>query len=89
MREPLPRYVRVAVLPCSEATRCLFRTRGVQPQDAAELNEVFSVQASHGALRQKTLRIDVCFMNTSGREECLVSAAPLIGSPPPEKLPSI
>ncbi|XP_048853569.1 protein KIBRA isoform X1 [Brienomyrus brachyistius] len=67
-------YVRVAVLPCSETTRCLFRTLGVQPRDAAELNEVFSVQVSHSALRQKTLRVDVCFMNTSGREECLAGA---------------
>lgn len=70
---PFRRYIRVAVLPCSETTRCLFRTRGSLPQDAVEVNEVFGIQMAHNVLRQKTLRVDVCHTSPSGREECLVS----------------
>ncbi|XP_034463378.1 protein KIBRA [Hippoglossus hippoglossus] len=67
-------YVRVAVLPCVETSRCLFRTRGSSSQDAVEINEVFGMQISHGALRQKTLRVDVCTTSKSGHEECLAGA---------------
>uniref|UniRef100_A0A3B4ZCH7 WW and C2 domain containing 1 n=1 Tax=Seriola lalandi dorsalis TaxID=1841481 RepID=A0A3B4ZCH7_SERLL len=67
-------YVRVVVLPCVEATRCLFRTRGFLPQDVVEVNEVFGMQISHSALRQKTLRVDVCNNSKSGHEECLAGA---------------
>ncbi|XP_067464988.1 protein KIBRA [Thunnus thynnus] len=67
-------YVRAVVLPCVEATRCLFRTRGSLPQDVVEINEVFGMQISHSALRQKTLRIDVCNTSQSGHEECLAGA---------------
>ncbi|KAI4880887.1 hypothetical protein NFI96_029770 [Prochilodus magdalenae] len=67
-------YVRVVVLPCPEATRCLFRTRGSLPHDAVEFNEVFGVQLSPAALRQKTLRVDICSTSKSGREECLAGA---------------
>ncbi|KAJ8385416.1 hypothetical protein AAFF_G00189420 [Aldrovandia affinis] len=67
-------YVRLAVLPCSETTRCLFRTRGAQPQEMVELNEVFGVQVAHSALRQKTLRVDVCLTGKSGKEECMAGA---------------
>lgn len=56
-----------------EATRCLFRTRSSPPRDAVEFNEVFGMQISHSALRQKTLRVDVCDTGKSGHEECLVS----------------
>lgn len=73
------RYVRVAVLPCAEATRCLFRTRGSLPQDVVEVGEVFGMQISHSALRQKTLRVDVCNNSKSGHEECLVSRGPFSG----------
>ncbi|XP_075878521.1 protein KIBRA isoform X3 [Nelusetta ayraudi] len=66
-------YVRVAALPCVEATRCLFRTRGYVPRDVTEVNEVFGMQISQSALRQKTLRVDVC-SNKSGREACLAGA---------------
>uniref|UniRef100_A0A8C7SML6 WW and C2 domain containing 1 n=1 Tax=Oncorhynchus mykiss TaxID=8022 RepID=A0A8C7SML6_ONCMY len=74
---PLPNhkmYIRVAVLPCSETTRCLFRTRGSLPQDAVEVNEVFGIQMAHNVLRQKTLRVDVCHTSPSGREECLAGS---------------
>ncbi|XP_069572620.1 protein KIBRA [Brachyistius frenatus] len=67
-------YVRVVALPCVEATRCLFRTRGSLPQDVVEFNEVFGMQISQGALRQKTLRVDVCNTSKSGHEECLAGA---------------
>uniref|UniRef100_A0A8C7KAF1 WW and C2 domain containing 1 n=1 Tax=Oncorhynchus kisutch TaxID=8019 RepID=A0A8C7KAF1_ONCKI len=70
----LHRYIRVAVLPCSESTCCLFRTRGSLPQDIVEVNEVFGVQMAHNALRQKTLRVDICHTSLSGREECLAGA---------------
>uniref|UniRef100_A0A8C9WW92 WW and C2 domain containing 1 n=1 Tax=Sander lucioperca TaxID=283035 RepID=A0A8C9WW92_SANLU len=68
------RYVRSAVLPCVEATRCLFRTRGSLPQDVVDVNEVFSMQISHSALRQKTLRVDICNTSKSGHEKCLAGA---------------
>ncbi|XP_040907154.1 protein KIBRA [Toxotes jaculatrix] len=67
-------YVRLAVLPCVEATRCLFRTRGSLPQDVVEVNEVFGMQISHNALRHKTLRVDICNTSKSGHEECLAGA---------------
>ncbi|XP_072230630.1 protein KIBRA [Leuresthes tenuis] len=67
-------YVRVAVLPCSQATPCLFRTRGLLPRDVVEINEVFGMQISHSALRQKTLRVDICNTSKSGHEECLAGA---------------
>lgn len=75
----LHRYIRVAVLPCSESTCCLFRTRGSLPQDIVEVNEVFGVQMAHNALRQKTLRVDICHTSLSGREECLVSVTTVTG----------
>ncbi|CAB1316477.1 unnamed protein product [Coregonus sp. 'balchen'] len=67
-------YIRVVVLPCSEPTCCLFRTRGSLPQDTVEVSEVFGVQMAHNALRQKTLRVDICHTRPSGREECLAGA---------------
>uniref|UniRef100_A0A7N8XQ73 WW and C2 domain containing 1 n=1 Tax=Mastacembelus armatus TaxID=205130 RepID=A0A7N8XQ73_9TELE len=68
------RHVRVAVLPCTEATRCLFRTRGSLPQDSLEVKEVFGMQISQSALRQKTLRVDVCNTSKSGHEDCVAGA---------------
>uniref|UniRef100_A0A7N9ALZ1 WW and C2 domain containing 1 n=1 Tax=Mastacembelus armatus TaxID=205130 RepID=A0A7N9ALZ1_9TELE len=67
-------HVRVAVLPCTEATRCLFRTRGSLPQDSLEVKEVFGMQISQSALRQKTLRVDVCNTSKSGHEDCVAGA---------------
>ncbi|XP_034033747.1 protein KIBRA [Thalassophryne amazonica] len=67
-------YLRVVVLPCVEATPCLFRTRGALPQDTVDFNEVFGMQISHSVLRQKTLRVDVCRTSKSGHEECLAGA---------------
>ncbi|XP_047463285.1 protein KIBRA [Mugil cephalus] len=67
-------YVRVAVLPCVDSTPCLFRTRVSLPQDVVEFNEVFGMQISPNALRQKTLRVDICNNTKSGHEECLAGA---------------
>ncbi|CAJ1063319.1 protein KIBRA [Xyrichtys novacula] len=67
-------YVRVAVLPCVETTCCLFRTRSSLPQEVVEINEVFGMQISHSALRQKTLRVDVCNTSKSGHEDCLAGS---------------
>ncbi|XP_023198293.1 protein KIBRA isoform X1 [Xiphophorus maculatus] len=67
-------YVRVAVLPPVQATRCLFRTRGLLPQDVVAINEVFGMQTSHNGLRQKTLRVDICNTSKSGHEQCLAGA---------------
>lgn len=67
------RNIRVAVLPCSESTSCLFRTRVVEASDNLVYNEVFWVSISYPALRQKTLRVDVCTVDKSHLEECLVS----------------
>lgn len=63
----------MAVLPCSESTSCLFRTRPVEASDNLVYNEVFWVSISYPALRQKTLRVDVCTVDKSHLEECLVS----------------
>ncbi|KFP91555.1 Protein KIBRA, partial [Apaloderma vittatum] len=66
--------IRVAVLPCSESTSCLFRTRPVEAADNLVYNEVFWVSISYPALRQKTLRVDVCTVDKSHLEECLGGA---------------
>ncbi|XP_030359638.1 protein KIBRA isoform X3 [Strigops habroptila] len=66
--------IRVAVLPCSESTSCLFRTRVVEASDNLVYNEVFWVSISYPALRQKTLRVDVCTVDKSHLEECLGGA---------------
>ncbi|XP_070270550.1 protein KIBRA [Myotis yumanensis] len=66
--------IRVAVLPCSESTTCLFRTRPLDASDALMFNEVFWVSMSYPALHQKTLRVDVCTTDQSHPEDCLGGA---------------
>ncbi|XP_040831592.1 protein KIBRA isoform X2 [Ochotona curzoniae] len=66
--------IRVAILPCSESTTCLFRTRPLDASDALVFNEVFWVSMSYPALHQKTLRVDVCTTDSSHLEECLGGA---------------
>ncbi|NXA32274.1 KIBRA protein, partial [Eudromia elegans] len=63
--------VRVAVLPCSENTSCLFRTKPMEVTEHLAYNEAFWVSISYPALRQKTLRVDVCTVDESHLEECL------------------
>uniref|UniRef100_A0A8C3UQI5 WW and C2 domain containing 1 n=1 Tax=Catharus ustulatus TaxID=91951 RepID=A0A8C3UQI5_CATUS len=70
--------IRVAVLPCSESMSCLFRTRPVEASDNLVYNEVFWVSISYPALRQKTLRVDVCTVDKSHLEECLDSVSALL-----------
>ncbi|XP_075712536.1 protein KIBRA isoform X2 [Rhinoderma darwinii] len=67
-------YIRVAVLPCSESTSCLFRTRTLDISDSLMYSEMFLVPVSRATLRQKTLRIDVCLLQSKHREECLAGA---------------
>ncbi|XP_042307856.1 protein KIBRA isoform X3 [Sceloporus undulatus] len=66
--------IRVAVLPSSESTSCLFRTRPLETSDNLIFNELFCVAIPHSILRQKTLRVDVCTMNKCHLEECLGGA---------------
>ncbi|XP_054208180.1 protein KIBRA isoform X5 [Homo sapiens] len=66
--------IRVAVLPCSESTTCLFRTRPLDASDTLVFNEVFWVSIAYPALHQKTLRVDVCTTDRSHLEECLGGA---------------
>ncbi|XP_008177803.2 protein KIBRA isoform X1 [Chrysemys picta bellii] len=66
--------IRVAVLPCSESTSCLFRTRPMEASDSLVYNEIFWVSISYPALHQKTLRVDVCTVDKSHLEECLGGA---------------
>ncbi|XP_036097884.1 protein KIBRA [Molossus molossus] len=66
--------IRVAVLPCSESTTCLFRTRPLDASDTLVFNEVFWVSMSCPAFHQKTLRVDVCTTDQSHLEDCLGGA---------------
>ncbi|XP_054982217.1 protein KIBRA isoform X2 [Sorex araneus] len=66
--------IRVAVLPCSESTPCLFRTRPLDAADQLLFNEAFWVCTSYPALHQKTLRVDVCSADPGQPEECLGGA---------------
>ena len=68
------RNIRAALLPCSESTTCLFRTRPLDAADTLVFNEVFWVSMSYPALHQKTLRVDVCTTDRCHLEECLVRA---------------
>ncbi|XP_069754280.1 protein KIBRA-like isoform X2 [Narcine bancroftii] len=67
-------YIRVAVLPCCENASCLFRTKALVVTDSVVYNEIFWVTISFSALCQKTLRVDVCFVDKAHREECLGGA---------------
>ncbi|KAM5170136.1 protein KIBRA isoform 2-T4 [Mantella aurantiaca] len=66
-------YVRVAILPCSENTSCLFRTRTMDASDIVVFNEMFLAPISQSALHLKTLQVDVCSLKKH-REECLGGA---------------
>ncbi|NXB05373.1 WWC2 protein, partial [Cnemophilus loriae] len=64
-------YVRVAVLPSSTDISCLFRTKVHPAMETILVNEIFRVAISQVTLLQKTLRVDVCAVSRSRREECL------------------
>ncbi|XP_061472787.1 protein KIBRA [Rhineura floridana] len=66
--------IRVAVLPSSESTSCLFRTRPTEASDNLIYNELFCVAIPYSVLRQKTLRVDVCTVDKCHLEECLGGA---------------
>uniref|UniRef100_A0A8C3SCZ0 WW and C2 domain containing 2 n=1 Tax=Chelydra serpentina TaxID=8475 RepID=A0A8C3SCZ0_CHESE len=65
------RYFRVAVLPSSVDISCLFRTKVHPAMETILFNEIFRVAISQEALQQKTLRVDVCSVSKTRREECL------------------
>ncbi|XP_010176276.2 protein WWC2, partial [Antrostomus carolinensis] len=64
-------YIRVAVLPSSTDTSCLFRTKVHPAVETILFNEIFRVAISQVTLLEKTLRVDVCAVSRSRREECL------------------
>ncbi|XP_067993120.1 protein WWC2 [Melanerpes formicivorus] len=64
-------YIRVAVLPSSLDTSCLFRTRVHPAMETMVFKEIFRVAISQVTLLQKTLRVDVCAVSRSRWEECL------------------
>uniref|UniRef100_A0A8U7M5Z9 WW and C2 domain containing 2 n=1 Tax=Corvus moneduloides TaxID=1196302 RepID=A0A8U7M5Z9_CORMO len=64
-------YIRVAVLPSSTDISCLFRTKVHPAMETLLFNEIFRVAISQVTLLQKTLRVDVCAVSRSRREECL------------------
>ncbi|KAM3672232.1 protein WWC2 isoform 2-T2 [Ammospiza maritima maritima] len=64
-------YIRVAVLPSSTDISCLFRTKVHPAMETILFNEIFRVAISQVALLQKTLRVDVCAVSRTRREECL------------------
>ncbi|NXN94107.1 WWC2 protein, partial [Rhinopomastus cyanomelas] len=64
-------YVRVAVLPSSTDISCLFRTKVHPAMETILFNEIFRVAISQVTLLQKMLRVDVCAVSRSRREECL------------------
>ncbi|NXQ73615.1 WWC2 protein, partial [Quiscalus mexicanus] len=64
-------YIRVAVLPSSTDISCLFRTKVHPAMETILFNEIFRVAVSQVALLQKTLRVDVCAVSRTRREECL------------------
>ncbi|NWX23828.1 WWC2 protein, partial [Aegotheles bennettii] len=64
-------YIRVAVLPSSTDISCLFRTKVHPAMETILFNEVFRIAISQVTLLQKTLRVDVCAVIRSRREECL------------------
>ncbi|KAM6071732.1 protein WWC2 [Theristicus caerulescens] len=64
-------YIRVAVLPSSTDISCLFRTKVHPAMETILFNEIFRAVISQVTLLQKTLRVDVCAVSRSRREECL------------------
>ncbi|NWQ63561.1 WWC2 protein, partial [Neopipo cinnamomea] len=64
-------YIRAAVLPSSTDISCLFRTKVHPAMETILFNEIFRVAISQVTLLQKTLRVDVCAVGRSHREECL------------------
>ncbi|XP_041079665.1 protein WWC2-like isoform X2 [Polyodon spathula] len=64
-------YVRVALLPSSNDTSCLFRTKVLTMADIIVFNEIFRAAVSQITLRRKTVRLDVCTVGNTCQEECL------------------
>uniref|UniRef100_A0ACB8E7P0 Uncharacterized protein n=1 Tax=Sphaerodactylus townsendi TaxID=933632 RepID=A0ACB8E7P0_9SAUR len=69
--QDLSRYFRLAVLPSSADISCLFRTKVHPASETLSFNEMFRVAISQVSLHQKTLRVDICSVSKTCREECL------------------
>uniref|UniRef100_A0A4W3IU35 WW and C2 domain containing 2 n=1 Tax=Callorhinchus milii TaxID=7868 RepID=A0A4W3IU35_CALMI len=66
-------YIRAALLPSSCNSSSLFRTKVQSVAESLVFSEIFRVAIAQSALRQKTLRVDVCSVGKSQTEDCLVS----------------
>ncbi|KAK1174847.1 protein WWC2-like [Acipenser oxyrinchus oxyrinchus] len=64
-------YFRVALLPSSNDTSCLFRTKVHTVADTIIFNEIFRAAVSQVILQEKTLRLDVCTVGNTCQEERL------------------
>uniref|UniRef100_A0A4W3J793 WW and C2 domain containing 2 n=1 Tax=Callorhinchus milii TaxID=7868 RepID=A0A4W3J793_CALMI len=67
------KYIRAALLPSSCNSSSLFRTKVQSVAESLVFSEIFRVAIAQSALRQKTLRVDVCSVGKSQTEDCLVS----------------
>ncbi|XP_044305827.1 protein WWC2 isoform X3 [Varanus komodoensis] len=67
----MSKYFRIAVLPSSADISCLFRTKVHSVAENLLFSEMFRVAISQSSLHQKTLRVDVCSVSKTHREECL------------------
>ncbi|XP_032874741.1 protein WWC2 [Amblyraja radiata] len=66
-------YVRAALLPSPSDSSSLFRTKVQSVARTLVLREVFRVAIARAALRQKTLRVDVCTVGEARLDDCLAS----------------
>lgn len=66
------RNIRVVIFFCFESIICLFRIRFLDVLDVFVFNEVFWVFMFYLVFYQKILRVDVCIIDRSYLEECLV-----------------
>ncbi|XP_078252928.1 protein WWC2-like [Rhinoraja longicauda] len=64
-------YVRAALLPSPSDSSSLFRTKVQSAGQTLVLREVFRVAIARAALRQKTLRVDVCSAGKAPLDDCL------------------
>eukprot|EP00062_Callorhinchus_milii_P020816 gi/632976970/ref/XP_007905087.1/ PREDICTED: protein WWC2 [Callorhinchus milii] len=64
-------YIRAALLPSSCNSSSLFRTKVQSVAESLVFSEIFRVAIAQSALRQKTLRVDVCSVGKSQTEDCL------------------
>ncbi|XP_063166554.1 protein WWC2 [Candoia aspera] len=64
-------YFRLALLPPSTDINCLFRTKIHPATEPLLFSEMFRAVISQAVLQQKTLRVDICSVSKTHKEECL------------------